>query len=480
MKKLLLFILLSIAGNAFAQNGITWNMGINLATSSSGNEHPRIAVDGNNNPMVIWHHTSSAMFSRWNGTSFTAPVMLNPAWMTIAGASWMGPDIATHGDTVYVVFKQSPEASDTCHIYCVSSFDGGVSFNAPVVVDHISDSISRFPTVTTDAAGNPLVGFMKFNSSFAEARWVVAKSNDFGNTFSLDVKASGWSSGVATVCDCCPGSIACADNKVAMLYRDNNNNVRDTWVGFSNDTATSFSYGLNVDQQNWNLFACPSTGPDGIIIGDTLYAAFMNGASGMSTVYYSKSSISTGITTAGVPITGSISGLSQQNYPRIAASGNAIAMVWQQVVNGMDECALRFTNNSVNGFNAGYVTVDMSNVTNADVALSNGNIFVVWQDNNSATIKYRSGTYTPVTTSLNALESTSFTVYPNPVSSVLNITSSGNQKYFVTIYNSLGETIYGGEQTSNLQLETANFPVGIYFLQLLSNNKIISYKFIKQ
>ena len=471
---------MGITCNVFAQNGITWNAGINLAPSSSGNEHPRIAVDGSNNPMVIWHHTSSAMFSRWNGTSFTAPVMLNPAWMTIAGASWMGPDIATHGDTVYVVFKQTPEASDTCHIYCVSSFDGGISFNAPVVVDHISDSISRFPTVTTDDAGNPLVGFMKFNSSFAEARWVVAKSNDFGNTFSLDVKASGWSSGVATVCDCCPGSLASANNKVAMLYRDNNNNVRDIWVGFSNDTATSFSFGLNVDQQNWNLFACPSTGPDGVIIGDTLYAAFMNGASGMSTVYYSKTAISTGVINGGVPISGSIAGLSQQNYPRIATSGNALAMVWKQVVNGNDQCALRFTNNSVNGFSAGYDTVDLNNITNADVALSNGNIFVVWQDDNSGTVKYRSGTYPQVTTSLNPIESTSFSVYPNPVSATLNITSPDNQKYFVNIYNSLGETIYKSEQTSNLKLQTSNLPVGIYFLQLKSNNKIISHKFIKQ
>lgn len=86
--------------------------------------------------------------------------------MTVAGAGWMGPDIAAHGDTVYVVFKQSPEGSDSSHIFCARSFDGGQTFNTPVRVDNIADSLSRFPTVTTDDSGNPIIGFMKFNSSF--------------------------------------------------------------------------------------------------------------------------------------------------------------------------------------------------------------------------------------------------------------------------------------------------------------------------
>ncbi|MFA6571128.1 MAG: hypothetical protein WCT77_07810, partial [Bacteroidota bacterium] len=213
-----------------AQSPISWNNAINLASSSTGNEHPRITIDGKGNPLVIWHHTNRCMFSRWNGTSFTSPVMLNPAYIAVAGAGWMGPDIAAHGDTVYVVFKQTPEASDTCHIYCIHSFNGGRTFSNPVKVDNIADSISRFPTITTDDTGNPIVGFMKFNHSFADSRWAVARSTDFGNSFSTDVKASGWSSKTSTICDCCPGSIACSGNSVAMLYRDNNSNIRDSWA----------------------------------------------------------------------------------------------------------------------------------------------------------------------------------------------------------------------------------------------------------
>ena len=128
MKKVLFILLTLFVTSASAQNEITWNSGVNIAASSFGNEHPRIATDGNGNPLVLWYHAGSAMFSRWDGTGFTVPVALNPLAIAIAGAGFMGPDIAAKGDTVYVVFKQTPEASDTSHIYCVHSFDGGSSF----------------------------------------------------------------------------------------------------------------------------------------------------------------------------------------------------------------------------------------------------------------------------------------------------------------------------------------------------------------
>src|ERR1019366_446603 len=102
MKKLYIaFALIVSVAISNAQSSISWNMASDVATSASGNEHPRVVMNRSGNPFVIWHHTSRAMFSRWNGTAFTTPVMLNPSNISVAGASWMGPDIATHGDTVY-------------------------------------------------------------------------------------------------------------------------------------------------------------------------------------------------------------------------------------------------------------------------------------------------------------------------------------------------------------------------------------------
>ncbi|UPT68042.1 MAG: multicopper oxidase domain-containing protein [Sphingobacteriales bacterium JAD_PAG50586_3] len=74
-----------------------------------------------------------------------------------------------------------------------------------------------------------------------------------------------------------------------------------------------------------------------------------------------------------------------------------------------------------------------------------------------------------------------FSVYPNPTSDVLNIATTGNEKYTVTIFNSLGLQVYSsGQAISNLQIETSTFPAGIYFLQINSKNTTITKKIIKQ
>ena len=484
MKKILLIIFASISTIAFAQNNITWNMGMNISTNTYGNMHPRMALDGAGNPMVIWGRMSdeSVFFSKWNGTMFTVPVKLNPSWLTVATAGWMGPDIASKGDTVYVVVKRTPEISDTNRIFILSSFNGGLSFNTPVELAFIADSLSRFPTVTVDDTGNPVIAYMKFNSSFLESRWVVTKSTDYGNTFSTDVKASGWGSS-AEVCDCCPGAIVSTGNISAMLYRDNNSNIRDIWTGISTNNNSSFTSGFNVDNNNWMLMSCPSSGPDGVIIGDTLYSTFMNGGSGSYRNYLSKSSITNGTVNTVSNLTGNISGLGQQNYPRIASDGNAMAIVWKQTISGSAQLPILFTNNIANGFPAAYDTVDLNDITNADIALSNGKIFVVWQDDNSGTIKYRSGTYTPVITSANEIELSDFSFFPNPVSSQITLQLTNNlQNAKAEIINLLGEIVVT-QYLNNAQstiLDIANLREGIYFIQIKSQDKIFTQKFIKK
>ncbi|TAL56862.1 MAG: T9SS type A sorting domain-containing protein [Bacteroidetes bacterium] len=478
MKKVIILLLAMLSLNAIAQNTITWSSGMNIAANSYDNLHPRIVIDDSGNPMVIWGRMSdkSVFFSRWNGVGFTAPVKLNPIWMDVATADWMGPDIASKGDTVYVVMKRSPEASDTNHIYITRSFNGGATFSTPARIDFIADSVSRFPTVTIDASGNPIVAFMKFDTSFGDARWVVTKSFNYGTTFSTDTKASGQSGG--EVCDCCPGGITNSGNTVAMLYRTNISNIRDTWVGISSNNGNTFPNGYNIDQNNWMIMACPSTGPDGIIIGDTLYAVFMNEASGSARTYLSKSTISSSAVNSVNLLTGSIPGLAAQNYPRIDRFGNAAAIVWKQSVSGNDHLPVLFTNDITNGFPATYDTVDLSNITNTDVALSNGNIFVVWQDDNSGTVKYRTGTFTPLNTSVNENEENHLSVYPVPAGTEINIRPLSGEKFELEIFNTLGEAIIRSK--NNNTIDISQLSNGIYFLKVRENKYSYSRKFIKR
>lgn len=467
-----LFILTS---DLCAQSGITWNATTDVSMMSMyGNNRPRVVLDRSGDPMILWGNPSNenAYFSKWNGSGFTTPIVVNTGVPCFA-ASWAGPDIAAHGDTVYVVVKQTPEMTNFAYLF--KSVNGGTSFGSPVQVDiNLADSISRFPTVTTDALGHPVVSYMKIDPAMDNARWVVTRSNDFGASFGGDVLASNWSGG--DVCDCCPGQIICSGNTVAMMYRDNASNIRDMWCGISNDAGATFAGGFGLDNPDWMLMMCPSSGPDGVIIGDTLHSVLMSGYTGDYLVYYSKSSISGMANSTVTPVTGLLPSLNSQNYPRIATDGSAVGIVWKQNIGGQDQLPLLFTNNIYNGFPAQFDTIDLNNITNTDIAIWDGNIHIVWEDAGSGTVKYRKGTFNSVLGIENANGHDMVNVYPNPSTGTVNVqianNYSGNAEMNIT--DLLGKKISSNTVILNDGIVVADISrlnTGIYLLDIVINNE---------
>lgn len=481
------FLLLSTI-TLYSQGSVTWSAPMDIAQNSYDNLHPRVVVDGSGNPLVIWGRASdeSVFIARWNGTSFTMPVKVNPSGYNVATQSWMGPDIAAQGDTVFVVVKRTPEAIDTNHVFILRSLNGGMTFGNPVQVDAIADSISRFPTLDVDASGNPLVAFMKIDPNFGNARWVIVKSTDGGNSFTPDYLASGWSGGA--VCDCCPGSIVADGNNVCMSYRDNLNNVRDTWTGISTDGGNSFTQGMDIDQGNWMLMNCPSSGPDGVILGDTLHSVFMSQESGSALVYWSKASISAATGAMGSPIIGTQSGVTSQNYPRIASDGPAVAVVWRQNFNMNAQIPILFTNNIQAGFPANYDSVvagsGMSAVVNVDVVIADGEIHVVWQDDASGSVKYRKGSFAPFVNVSESNIAPTFEVFPNPASGEVQLVmteAAYSTDLKVVVYDFNGRSFFEMEMPvfqAKTTLDIQDWDAGIYIIRMESSGGAISKKLV--
>ena len=470
---------------AFAQGGISWSVPVAVASASFGNLHPRISVDAAGDPLVIWGNNSSnkVYFSRWENGNFTPPVALNPASIPVFTASWASPDLAASGDTVYVVYKHTPE--DVNHIYLVHSYNGGANFSAPQRVDYIADSLSRFPAVSTDADGNPLVAFMKFGPGFSNARYVVARSADHGQSFLSDVPASGFSGG--DVCDCCPATLTSTGNSVALLYRDNLNNLRNSWAGVSQDGGATFPSGIQVDKTNWIINACPSSGPDGVLVGDSLYAVFMSAASGKTRCYFSKSALSDQQIASTQALTGNFAGLSQQNYPRIASSDSTVAIAWKQAVDGVGQVGLFFTKNIFAGLPPAYEIVTTENIANVDLALHKGALYLVWENEQTGTVEFRKGTYS--TTSLPEPQpvSNQLHLYPNPLTDApltVQVDMELNEPVLYTIKNSLGALIMQNTarlEAGFLQIEPMpELAAGMYYLLVRAADSTYMAKFVKR
>ena len=462
MKILSLLISVVLSFSASAQT-ITWSAPVTVAANSFDNLHPRVSLDKNQNPLVLWGKSSSkaAYFSRLSGGSFTTPVMLNPMSIPVFTDSWAGPDLASHGDTVYAVFKHTPE--DTNHIYIVRSFDGGANWAVPVQVDNIADSQSRMVTVATNVNGQAIVGFMKFDPPmFMKARYVVTTSMDYGNSFSTDVKASGYTGG--EVCDCCPAQIVSSGSTTVMLYRNNMSNLRNIWAGFSTDNGNSFSNGMSIDNSNWMINACPSTGPDGIIVGDSLYTVYMSAGGGTSRVYISKSSISSQQLGSSMQLTNNWTGLNAQNYPRIANAGNAATVVWKENAQGTSRLCIKFTNSVATGFLPSYDTLAIGSIANADVAMSNGAIHVVWQDDNTGSVMYRKGTYQPATVDERYSDGRAVRLYPNPAADFFSIPAKDVSVRRCTLFDNAGKgiEIQPAFSNGNYYFKIQDVAAGIY------------------
>jgi hypothetical protein len=417
MKKLFTFLLL-LAGSAQAfSQAVTWGTPVTINTGAGSNMHPRIALNRSGAPYVLWGQTDKkAYFSKWTGSAFSSPVAVSGT-PTIFTAAFAGPDMAAFGDTIYVAIKVSPEMTATNYCYLVHSYNGGTTFSAPVRIDNIDTFTSRFPIVTTTANGNPLVSFMKFNSMMGDAHYVVSRSTDYGMTFSADVLASGAS---GYVCDCCPASIISSGTKAVLLFRNNLSNIRDTWAGVSSDGGMTFPSIRPVDSNNWMIMSCPGSGPDGFVIGDSIYSVFMSTATGTPLVYFSRASISASTSKTNA-ITGMFSGLSSQNFPRIANAGNAAAAAWVQSTSSGKSIAYVLSSNVSSGF-SGTTTVTGatgSGLMNVDVAMTPGAIHLVWQDDNTNKVMYAKGTYAVPTTTTNVSVSSIpakkvIEVFPNP------------------------------------------------------------------
>ena len=382
-----LFTLLQVTVIA-QKNVIGWLDAGPVASKVYGNLHPRIQLDKYNNPMVVWGDDGGkAYFVKWGGESFTTPVEISQPGMNVFATSWAGPDIAAHGDTVYVTYKEVAEKNS--HIYIKHSYDGGVHFSAAAAVDNDNHLNNRFPTVSVDENGNPFVAYMKSEKDYSGHRYVIARSQDMGETFLNDTLASIAS---GTVCDCSPSSLVVSGSAGILLYRNNLGGLRNIWGGISTDGAVSFHNAIRIDSTEFVPETCPASGPHGVIVGDTLYTVYMSGTGANALVYLSKLSLSRPALIT-EPITGIIPGVVQQNFPRISGINGAAAVAWTQTNGGNNYVCVSVTDDLRHGFPKAHDTVASGVMLNADVAIGGGFIYVVWEDQVTRSVMFRRGVY---------------------------------------------------------------------------------------
>lgn len=479
MKKIIVIVLFMYTTRSMAQN-LYWSEEYTVADISYGYYWPRLVLAKGNQPVVVWGNNSDKAFysARWNGNGFHEPVRVTPDGIEGYVSKWTGAEIAASGDTVFIVYNTQP--FDAGHCYLQRSVDGGLSFADTVRMDYLVDSYARFPAVTIQPGGDPLAIFMKIAPNDVDPQYVVLNSTDGGQSFEPYVEAGLLVNGEA--CDCCPGFVLSDAGKNLFMFRNNEQDIRDIHVVMSPDGSDNFTMAAQIDHTNWNTNYCPATGPDGLIIGDSIYSAWKSSADGKNRVYIGSVSIDSLTPGYNRKILADVPANANQNYPRMAGSNDTLGIVWQESHSGTSNVLFAYTSNGIENLSTVPDTISFSAAgiqKNPDIDFFNGIFYMAWQDDNAHIVKFRMASFNGLSgRSEMDIRNDYINLYPNPVTDKLLLscpyTNDVIQVRIRDVHGNMLEkkVMFNGK----LEFSFKKYASGLYIIDLYGNNQFLGTK----
>ena len=451
-----------------------------IVASGYGNYHPQMEVLGDGELGVIWTNgsTNALFFAKRTGIDqFATPVQLNPAGLEVQDYNWSGADLAVWGNNVYVVFRSL--GYETGHIYLVKSTDNGVTFGDTVRVDNMADAYGQYPDIAV-YEDTVYVTHMIHGFSVMNPQMVVQRSVDGGATFEPEVDVTGWIG--PEVCDCCQPEIMVDEQRVIVFYRENDLNTRDIKAVVSHDRGVSFTQYLNIDDHNWSISACPSTGPDPRFENsNTSLTAYRTTISGVAKLFVESFDLTTATSAGTVDIFADGASNSGINYPQLAYADGLLAICWEGLGEGTDV----FFNASQTG-PTGLLPANAINVTNVtgsqskpDIAILNSTFHIVYAEVTGAEVRYRR------ISSVNAVNenSAAVRVFPNPAGEVLTVDLlfSGEAPLPVRLFSMDGTLVAEHSLSADQRsINVSDLVPGIYLLQIVSGDDVFVQRFVKR
>lgn len=439
-----------------------------------GYRAPRIALMNNDQPVVYWGKPNGDIMylAFWQNGAFTDPVEVNTGGInTNLWGGGLGPQIATFGNTIFLVFEEYGEG-----IFVVRSTDGGLNFDPPVsVYDFPSDRVGTLPTISVTPEGNPIVAFVTTNHLEQDALYEITVSNDGGLSFEEPTVAN-LSVLSGEVCECCPASIAInSDEEVLLSFRNNENNIRDIWVAKSTDGAQSFPEATDIDDTDWFLMSCPNNGPHSLVANDSLITTYYSAGNGFPRVYLSTlhvPSMQKGVqfelpTTSGQP--------QNQNHSRLAGNLDTLGVVWQESQQIGTDVILAYSVNGTADLKTQIIPVGTGTLSQSypDIVYSNGVFHIVYQDQLSQQVWYRQASFEPISSGTEIFqEEIKVSISPNPTSNFVRMKlEKGNWFSRIQVVNVEGMMVKDIEISTNdrlqdYQLDLGSYSSGIYTLVL--------------
>jgi hypothetical protein len=220
-----------------------------------------------------------AVSSDW-GDSFEPIVPISEPGAVVSSHGENSPSLAINGIEFYALWEQNNAQGETDLMFA-RSLRFGRKFDKPVcVTDKTTPSGNAFSFLAVAPNGDLYAAWLDFrdpqHTAPGTAHVYLTKSTDKGATWGRNIPVAN------NVCPCCRPAIAFgANGEVFVAWRNvDAGDVRDMTLAVSSDKGASFGKPVLMANDNWKISGCPHTGPQLVVKGKRLYAAWYSEGDG--------------------------------------------------------------------------------------------------------------------------------------------------------------------------------------------------------
>ncbi len=427
----------------------------------------------------MWGRTSGNIYvSRWNGSSFTAPLQINPSNVFAYVSSAEGPSIEARGDTVFVTFFSTPTSASK--IYSIPSYDGGITWQDTVRVDNQSSLIPYTPDVAIGPGGDPFIAFEVSTSMLTTPDHLFSRSMDGGQTFTNEISVT--DSAPGEPCECCPPNIMLKDSLVYVTYRNNVNNIRNFYTAVSTDYGNTFEEIVQIDNTNWLINGCPTQPADALVTTDSLFAVWMTLINTEPRITLGALDHTTRTARSNQVVDYQMTGMLTQRNPSIGGNEDTMAVAWEDTrANSNYDCYITFSLTGTNGLGDQIVRLSDSavsvngNQVTPHMDYASGIYHLVYQNAFTNSVIYRTATLS-ATGFENTIHPSMNLAFQNPMvnSRKLQITGHDGRQLTLNVMDLNGNVVWNKKSCDGEFVLPELIPA-VYFISLFSESKATSY-----
>jgi len=211
--------------------------------------------------------------SDW-GDSFEPIVPISEPGAVVSSHGENSPSLAVNGIEFYALWEQNTPTGETDLMFA-RSLRFGRKFDKPVrVTDKTTPSGNAFSFLAVAPNGDLYAAWLDFrdpqHTAPGTSHVYLTRSTDKGATWSKNIPVAN------NVCPCCRPAIAFgAGGEVFVAWRNvDAGDVRDMTLAVSTDNGATFGKPVLMANDNWKISGCPHTGPQLVVKGKRLYAAW--------------------------------------------------------------------------------------------------------------------------------------------------------------------------------------------------------------